>query len=259
MLGVLVIRLSTNEEFLALNRIETIGDATLYLGDCREILPSLGHVDVVITDPPYGFGNYETDTKVDAQLIKLIRLAAVDSCALFGFPETIVSWCVDAGITPDEWVTWWPTNKVIRSKRLPRSSECVAIFGKTPGADKMIRKRANDEWSMARAEERGLSVDEARDDDVWRDASPGMCFNSHMRLHPNEKPLSIMKRLVTLCSIQKSKILDPFMGSGTTGIAATKLGRKFVGIEIEQKYFDVAYERLTQSAKQSDMFQSAAT
>jgi site-specific DNA-methyltransferase (adenine-specific) len=74
-------------------------------------------------------------------------------------------------------------------------------------------------------------------------------------LHPTEKPVSLMRELISLFSNFGETILDPFMGSGTTGVAAVKLGRKFIGIEIEPKYFDIACRRISDALKQPDMFQ----
>ena len=72
--------------------------------------------------------------------------------------------------------------------------------------------------------------------------------------HPCPKPARFMQRLIQRCSIESHTILDPFMGSGTTGVACAKLGRKFIGIEIELKYFDIACRRIEEAYKQPDMF-----
>jgi site-specific DNA-methyltransferase (adenine-specific) len=72
--------------------------------------------------------------------------------------------------------------------------------------------------------------------------------------HPTEKPVSLMRELVGLFSDPSHTILDPFMGSGTTGVACVKLGRRFIGIEIEPKYFDIACKRIEAATKQPDLF-----
>ncbi len=233
-------------------RVETIGAATLCLGDCQDVLPTIGCVDAVVTDPPYGFGAYGTDKDI-APLAMLLHLGA-KTVAVFNYPELLVKWCIAAGTAPDEWVTWYPTNKPAgrNSGGLPRSSEHIAIFGVTPG--EVMRPRSTDATARAISESRGLSQDLAREDDVWRDASPGMGFNGHLRVHPNEKPYSLMAKLIELCSSEEQIILDPFMGSGTTGVACVKLGRRFIGIEIEPKYFDIACRRIEEATRQPDMF-----
>lgn len=72
--------------------------------------------------------------------------------------------------------------------------------------------------------------------------------------HPTTKPLPLMRELVSLFTADRDVILDPFMGSGTTGIACAKMGRKFIGIEIDEKYFDIACRRIEEAYKQPDMF-----
>ena len=74
------------------------------------------------------------------------------------------------------------------------------------------------------------------------------------RQHPNEKPVSMVEHFLRLHSVSHNTILDPFMGSGTTGVACVKLGRKFIGIELEPKYFDIACQRIDDAYKQPDMF-----
>lgn len=219
---------------------------TIYHADCREILPHIGSVDLVLTDPPYGTRKYETDVPFDTRLLRQ-WIASVRTVALFGYPELLASWCVDAGVKPGEWVVWWPTNKGIgRSNDLPKETEHIAIFGETPGSRLLFRPRIQDKTCLAITSARGLSADEARLGDVWRDPSPGMMFNSHLRLHPNEKPLSLMSRLIILCAGEDDLILDPFMGSGTTLRAAKDLGRRAIGIEIEERYCEIAAQRLSQ-------------
>lgn len=222
---------------------------TLYHGDCREMLPGMAAASVVVTDPPYGFGAYETDD--DAAVVPVLSacLAMSRSAAVFGYPETLVSWCVALGAVPDEWVTWWPTNKPLArgSARLPKSSECVAIFGETPGVGEIVRRRSEGDSVLdAIHEGRGHSLDLCRDGDVWREASPGAGFNYHLRRHPNEKPLELMNRLVLLCSLPGATVLDPFAGSGTTLRAAKDLGRRAIGIEIEERYCEIAAKRCAQ-------------
>lgn len=232
-------------------REEIIGDARLILGDCREILPTLPRVDAVVTDPPYGTDAYKTDTDQTPIIAQLMRHP---SAAIFGYPEHLVRWCVAAAVTPSEWVTWFPTNKpMARGSGLPRASEHIAIFGPVPGAASLMRERSNDATGREISAMRGLDPEFAREHDVWRDPSPGCGFNYVQRQHPNEKPASLMEKLLTLCG--GKTILDPFMGSGTTGVACIKLGRKFIGIEIEPKYFDIACRRIEEAWKQPRLFE----
>jgi hypothetical protein len=218
---------------------------TIYHGDAAAFTDLAA--DVVLTDPPYGFGAYATDKPFDVRLLG-IWVEQSNTVAVFGYPELLASWCARSHVEPSEWVVWWhnlPGGG--RSARLPRDSEHVAIFGDVPGAQLLMRPREQgSRWAQRVTEARGLSLTEARLGDVWVFTPPGRACNSHLRLHPNEKPLAVMERLVTLCSRADQTVLDPFMGSGTTLVAAKNLGRRAIGIEIEERYCEIAAKRLAQ-------------
>lgn len=213
----------------------------IYHGDAREMLPAIG--GCLITDPPYGFGHYYHDDErgVAESLYPFVRKA------VFGYPETLCRWCRLLG-EPDEWITWWPTNKTGGrcGQKLPRTSEAIAIWGEL--FEKPIRERVGGQRFQTYHEGKyGYEQNKtAYDFDVWRDPAPGMAFNAHQRLHPNEKPESLMLKLVKLCSQAGETILDPYMGSGTTIVAAKQLGRRAIGIEIEERYCEIAANRLRQ-------------
>lgn len=211
------------------------GGITIYHGDCREVMPLLV-ADVVVTDPPYD-QNGEWIVGVATRL------------AVFGYPEMLIGWCVTAARVPDEWVTWWPSTPkpVSGGRKLPALTECIAVFGDTPGARDLRRKRtgSSDRFLRSVTEARGHS-DMARLGDVWTDPAPAVGFNAHLRLHPNQKPLSVMTKLIQLCTDPSEVVIDPFMGSGTTLRAAKDLSRKAIGIEIEEEYCEIAVNRLAQ-------------
>jgi DNA modification methylase len=229
-------------------------NVTLHLGDCLEYMKSLpdGCVDAVVTDPPYGFGKYEHDVEVD---VLGTLVSHFDHVAVFGYPELLVKWCGVAQVYPNEWVTWWPTNRVNgrHNGSLPRESEAIAIWGHCPGPHRLFRERADHKWGRMRAVQRGLDPEKARLGDVWRDPAPGMACNCHLRQHPNEKPVSLMVNLIELCSNEGQTILDPFMGSGTTGVACVQTGRNFIGCEIDAGYFEIARKRIEQAQMQMRM------
>jgi site-specific DNA-methyltransferase (adenine-specific)/modification methylase len=218
---------------------------TLYLGDCREILPTLGKVDAVVTDPPYGVGLGEhlaaKDLRVSRVLVKG-RYASYDDT-----PENFCSIVVPAVIASLEIASrglvftagksaWaLPAPDAIGGVYLPSGcgrnkwgfaslAHCL-LYGQAPGLEKGAKATAK--WSTDTAEKNG---------------------------HPCPKPLSWMLWAVNLASMSSHTILDPFMGSGTTGVACVKLGRKFIGIEIEPKYFDIACRRISDALRQPDMF-----
>jgi site-specific DNA-methyltransferase (adenine-specific) len=223
----------------------------IYHGDCREVLPSLA-ADVVVTDPPYGAGHYETDTEV----LTAVMLASWPSAAVFGWPERLVALCVAAGRVPSEWITWAPTNGAMRgfnSAGLWRDTEHIAIFGKGEWCSTRQPRETSNATKLSQSargigkggmERRPGDPDTRRAGDVWTDAMPGLGFQWASRLHPNQKPTTVFARLIE--AFPEGAILDPFMGSGTTLRAAKDLGRKAIGIEIEERYCEIAAKRLSQ-------------
>lgn len=222
------------------------GGVTIYHGDCREILPAL-EVDVVVTDPPYGTNHYATDTDVFDGALLAGWVKRFDAVAVFGWPEKLVQVCTDAGAAPTEWVTWWAANGRQRGFNrigLWRETECIACFG-TADWGLLRQPRSITTTPMAQHGERGNvgDVGDARMGDVWRDESPNLNINQPPRLHPNEKPISVMRRLLM---VHHGVVVDPFMGSGTTLRAAKDMCRRAIGIELEEKYCEVAAKRMGQ-------------
>jgi len=222
-----------------LSRIEHIGDATLYLGDCREILPTLGKVDAVVTDVPYeasqkSNGLREIDFgEWDGAGATEIAFAAL---RLVGDVPSVLCWLgwdqlSDASrLFPDRTrrpLAWEkPNPTVMNGQHVFTPAFEIAYYGKKAGA-----------WfggSCVRS--------------IWKGTAPTD------REHPTQKPLELMKWCVLNTVAPKANCLDPFMGSGTTGVACAKLGRKFIGIEIEPKYFDIACRRIDAAYKQPDLF-----
>lgn len=222
---------------------------TIYHGPASDIWRQI-KADALVTDPPYGNGAYVTDIRPDdselSEMVTRFRTAAV-----FGYPENLVRWCVGEHLVPTEWVTWWPTNPMRgRDGLLQRESEHIAIFGGVPGATRVMVERSPSAKRIARAFAGGGRVgvdhDYRRAGDVWTEAKPGSAFTAAIKLHPNEKPIGLMRRLVTLCSSPGDIVLDSFAGSGTTLRAAKDLGRKAIGIEIEERYCEIAAKRCAQ-------------
>lgn len=210
-----------------------IGDATLYLGDCMDILPTLDKVDAVITDPPYGLGDKWQGGKAN----------------------TKASWKLNNGGSEMGWDAVAPIETVLT---LAEFADDAIIWGGNyfplPPArgwllwDKIVR-----EFTSGHAEMAWTTLDQ-----------PIRAFNfAHAQLagegksHPTQKPLSLMKWCIGFLPNAET-IIDPFMGSGTTGVAAVQMGRKFIGIEREPKYFDIACERISNAQKQQTLFEPVA-
>jgi site-specific DNA-methyltransferase (adenine-specific)/modification methylase len=217
-----------------------IGDATLYLGDCMDILPTLPKVDAVITDPPYGIG--ESSKKVSSRQRKK------------GGSSKALADQRDYG--EFDWDNSTPPSFLI--ELMLEKSEFQAIFGGNyfalpPSSCWLVWDKLNGKNDFADCELAWTNWPKAvrRIQWLWN----GMIRQGHEeRFHPTQKPLEVMKWAIELCP-KAETILDPFMGSGTTGVAAIQLGRKFIGIEREPKYFEIACKRIEQAMAQGRLFE----
>lgn len=201
-----------------MTRTETIAEGvTLYLGDCRDILPTLPKVDAVVTDPPYGIGDKmqggtwgAADKYADFRRWDVAPSA--DNLALLrSMASSVVLWGGNYFDAPAArcWLIWDKTNAV---------------------------------RTMADVELAWTNLD--RPAKRFRGA-----VGVHEWGHPTEKPLDLMAWCIQQIPAPANLILDPFMGTGTTGVAAVQMGRQFIGIEIEPKYFDIACKRIADEAR----------
>ena len=213
-------------------RVEHIGDATLYLGDCMDILPTLGKVDCVITDPPYGIGlDYSEGFKDSPAELGALVASFMPLCLEKADLVSVTPGNLNQYFYPrPTWTLCWFNRAGAGSG--PWGFSCwqpILCYGKDPYLSGGKGRRPDFiEWSET-AEKNG---------------------------HPCPKPTRFMSQWISRVSL-KGSILDPFMGSGTTGVAAIQLGRKFIGIEREPKYFDIACRRIEQAYKQRPLFESA--
>lgn len=207
---------------------------TLYLGDCREILPTLGKVDVVISDPPYGIsynhsGQHGRFGKVG--VTKAAKERGAHPIVGDGEPFDPEPWLRFENVMlfgadhfyprlPDSgrWLAW---NKLGDMEPWDSFSDVEYAWHSREGAARIFSMK----WKGIACDKRGE--------------------NNGLREHVTQKPIALMKWCVEQSGASPDQtILDPFMGSGTTGVAAVSLGRKFIGIEIEPKYFDIACRRI---------------
>jgi site-specific DNA-methyltransferase (adenine-specific)/modification methylase len=209
-----------------------IGNATLYLGDCMDILPTLPTVDSVITDPPYGIN--ENSKKVASRG----NMAAPKDYGDF------------------DWDKFRPSDELIEMIRT--KGKYQAFFGGNyfslpPTSCWLVWDKLNGSNDFADCELAWTNWPKAVRRLQWR--WNGMIRQGNEeRYHPTQKPLEVMKWLIELCP-KSDEILDPFMGSGTTGVAAIQMGRKFIGIEREHKYFDIACKRIEQAVATPQLFE----
>ena len=220
-------------------RTEIIGDATLYLGDCRDVLAALEReypFDALVTDPPYGIGEAAgaNASRGNLAVARDYGNAAWDdetaddalSCAM-----AYAHWQIIFGgnyyeLGPTScWLVW---DKVNGNNDF---ADCELAWTNLPKAVRRLRYLWNG-FMRANGEERGD--------------------------HPTQKPVGVMKWALQQLPNDTRTILDPFMGSGTTGVACVQLGLRFTGIEREPQYFDAACRRIEEAWKQPRLFEDHA-
>lgn len=191
-----------------------IGDARLACGDCLEILPTLDKVDAVVTDPPYP--DYHAKQ--------------------YQFDPSAV-----AKITIDRGVIFWSS----KAEFPLQGYSAIHIWDKKTGAgseyERIFEFGGNKNYKVFRHYLVNSTVAASFTGDKFYD-------------HDSQKPIRLMNDLVARSTELKDIVLDPFMGSGTTGVACANLGRKFIGIEIERRYFDIACERIDAAYAQGRLF-----
>jgi site-specific DNA-methyltransferase (adenine-specific) len=221
-------------------RVEVIGPCTLYLGDCLDILPTLGGVDAIITDPPYvfglgstsqgkatGFGDIMNQSVFITEILKKCRSALLDdSCIRMFFNwrgiPILSKGVIDFGANIESLLIW--------------DKEWIGPGGQV-GLRPTYEVCALIPFGNFALPNRGLP-------DIWRSRWSSTKPNGH----PAEKPENLINRLIK--ETPGKVICDPFMGSGTSGVAAVNQGRRFIGIEIEPRWFDLSCERINRAVSQ---------
>jgi site-specific DNA-methyltransferase (adenine-specific)/modification methylase len=213
--------------------VETIAEGiTLYLGDCREILPTLGKVDAVVTDPPYGIREAAGKNKTRGLLAKSRDYGNLD-------------WDNE---TPPQWVI----------EMLRAVSRYQIIFGGNyyplpPTSCWLVWDKKNGDTDFADCELAWTNLPKAvrKIEWLWH----GMIRKgSDVREHPTQKPLGVMAWALDHLPADVKLVCDPFMGSGTTGVAAVQKGVQFIGIEREQAYFETACARMREALNEPKLF-----
>jgi site-specific DNA-methyltransferase (adenine-specific)/modification methylase len=207
-------------------RKELIGDCTLYHGDCLEIMQSLEKVDAVVTDPPYGIN--ENHKKVASRG----KMAKARDYGEFNWDESPISF--------DD------------IELLKRISKYQIIFGGNYfdglGATScwLVWDKMNGSNDFADCELAWTNLKKAVRRIQWQ--WNGMIRKGNdVRVHPTQKPIGVMEWCLDQLPADVGVVIDPFMGSGTTGVACSRKGKRFIGIERQQSYFDLACERISQA------------
>ena len=226
-------------------RTETLAEGiTIHMGDCRDVLPTLARADAVVTDPPYG-------VELIAKQNKWVKNEGEGYASTDDTPEFIKTVCVPAieaaialvrnvVVTPGTRNTFlYPAPDAIGGIFNPNGAgsgrwgfECLApvlYYGKDPY----------------------LATGQGRRPNSWEQPANDYALKNG---HPCPKPIGMMRWLVQRASLPGETVLDLFMGSGTTGVACVQLGRKFIGIEREPRYFDIARAQISDALNRPDLF-----
>ncbi len=215
---------------------------TLYLGDCRCILPTLSKEDVcIVTDPPYGINYNHSGIHrfASAGVSKAARLRGnpkiegddrpFDPAPLLAFSNVLMFGAdhfyprlPDSG----RWLAW---NKLGDMNPWDSFSDVEFAWHSREGASRIFSMK----W-------KGIACDKVGEENGLRE-------------HTTQKPVRLMRWCIEQTGSENT-VIDPYAGSGTTGVAAVKLGRRFIGIEIEEKYFNIAVRRISEALKQPDLF-----
>jgi len=209
-----------------------IGNATLYLGDCAEILQTLKEFDSIVTDPPYGMA-----FQSNHRLIKHLKIANDETPEL---ANEVINWAIE------------------------NTKHSIYAFGRWDNLynypkPKSLITWVKNNWSMGDLQhEHGRQTEVAffyaGNDHFFPNKRPTDVIQyarTNNEFHPTEKPVGLME---AVCSWTDGVVLDPFMGSGSTGVACINLKKTFIGIEKEQKYFDIACKRIEDAQRQVTLF-----
>ena len=304
-----------------------IGDATLYQGNCLEILPTLGKVDAVVTDPPYGVRDDEWDDMNEREFAQFsmswlaLALPLAPEAFVFGYINSSVHRLCEMGyprVRPLIWAkpagsqlsgaserkrwfafeavfhchqgeTWGVVEardvdvaQMIKGARekagMTRGAVEVMLRGKKTGLcyrweEGSCLPSETDIEGLRRVLSLGVDFEAALQRSVERrqqtieasraKASANAAERSDVLIyrtvtagrHPTEKPVALMSDLIENAAARLETVLDPFMGSGTTGVACVGLGRRFIGIEREPRYFDIACRRIEDAYRQPRLFE----
>jgi site-specific DNA-methyltransferase (adenine-specific) len=232
-----------------MNNPVIIGNATLYNADCREVLPMLTGVDAVITDPPYGDkthqgartgGNGHSDPSSGKESLITFQSITEESC---------MDLCKQIVGCAKRWVIMtceWRHAAQLESSGLPLIR--LGVWIKPNGAPQFTGDRPGTGWEA-------VAILHREGKKRWNGGGHHAVWTVPKieGEHPTIKPQGLLKRWVKDFTDQGECILDPFMGSGSTGVAAVQMNRSFIGIEIDNQYFDIACKRIEDAQRQGSL------
>lgn len=242
------------------------------LGDCLERMKEIpdGSVDMILCDLPYGTTQCKWDSVIDISAMwEQYKRISKDDCAIILFgSQPFTSVLVASNLKMFKYSLVWdkmhsPTGH-LNAKKMPmrRTEDIVVFYSKQP--------TYNPQMGVGKAVSKTESGDKIRSNDVFGEYKGVACKDvttrypidiiyfdkvqaRHHRLHPTQKPVALMEYLIKTYTNEEETILDNCMGSGTTGVAAKQLGRSFIGIEMDETYFNIAKERIDKAVEGSSL------
>ena len=226
----------------------------LYNGDCLEIIDSitskLDNDFVIVTDPPFNIGyhyNKYKDNLHEDDYLNLLKVILLNNkSVVIHYPEMLYKIAFAINKTPKKVVSW------VYNSNTSKQHRDIAFFDITPDFN-LVRqpyKNLNDKRIQKRIAE-GKTGAKLYD---WWNINQVKNVSKEKTNHPCQMPFEVMKNIIGVIP-SNYIIIDPFMGSGTTGVAAIQMGRKFIGIEREERYFNIACERISQASAQGKLFE----
>lgn len=213
----------------------------IYNGNCDDLLLDvIRSVDnpIIVSDPPFNIGfhynTYEDKMSEDDYYEWLANIFLLAPSVVIHYPEDLYKLSFQMGIFPDEIVSWvYPSN-------MNKQHRDIVFFGVKPDFRKVRQPYRENSAKTRRLMAKGTGGARIYD---WWEINQVKNVSKEKTEHPCQMPLEVMKRIVGILP-DDATIIDPFMGSGTTGVACKELGRDFVGIELDKKYFNIAEKRL---------------
>jgi site-specific DNA-methyltransferase (adenine-specific) len=221
-----------------------IGDATLYLADCREVMPTLSGIDIILTDPPYAEATHN-----GARSVKKLDSGFIDFDCISA--EEFLGLCRRSVELARRWVVMtceWRHAAKLEEGGLPLVR--LGVWIKPNGAPQFTGDRPAMGWEA-------VAILHREGRKHWNGGGHHAVW-MHPRTegeHPTQKPLKLLCDWVRLFSDPGEMVFDPCMGSGTTGVACARMGRRFIGIEVRPDYFEIACRRIREAYDRPNLFQ----
>jgi len=234
-----------------MSRIETIGNATLYLGDCLEVMAGLpdASVDMILCDLPYGTTECKWDTVIPFEPLwaKYRRVAKRNAAIVLTASQPFTTALIASNMREFRYCWVWDKkiagNPFLAKRQPMKRHEDVCVFSVAPHA-------YHPQMTTGKMRTKGGGHSKLFDvaltssvNDQYYPTSIVEFSNAKRGIHPTQKPVGLMEYLIRTYTHEGEVVLDNCMGSGTTGVACANTGRRFIGIEREPKYFDIACRR----------------